>query len=46
MKVGALPLSNEPVARRSSLDDNIALGALLKRVSTEELQNIMSGEAK
>jgi hypothetical protein len=46
MKVGALPLSNEPVTHRSSSDDNIALGPLLKGVSTEGLQNIMSGEAK
>jgi hypothetical protein len=46
MKVGALPLSNEPVARKSSPDGNIARGPVLKGVSTEGLQNIMLGEAK
>lgn len=46
MKVGALPLSIESVAGRSSPNDNIALGPLLKGVSTEGLQNIMLGEAK
>lgn len=46
MKVGALKLSIESVARRSSPNDNIALRPLLKEGSTEGLQNIMLGEAK